>query len=197
MDQPAERAAASDPAAPTAGGRRKRPARAPRDETARPAARARKPRPEPVEENEALLDVDALGGLDLQLDPDLVEEDEDLEILVEEPTGPRSPAGEAALRIGIRRLHPEQERGIAAALDGRDVLMVLPTGFGKSACYQIPSMMLPKPVVLVSPCSRSSRTSTRSCFASASPASGSTARSAARPAKRLSRGSARADRCSS
>ncbi|MFM8410718.1 MAG: RecQ family ATP-dependent DNA helicase, partial [Alphaproteobacteria bacterium] len=97
------------------------------------------------------VDADALGGLDLHLDPDLTEEDEDLEILVEEPTGPRTPAGEAALRIGIRRLRPEQERGIAAALDGNDVLMVLPTGFGKSACYQIPSMMLPKPVVLVSP----------------------------------------------
>ena len=90
-------------------------------------------------------------GLDLHLDPDLIEEDEDLEVLVEEPSGPRTPAGEIALRIGIRRLHPEQERGIAAALDGHDVLMVLPTGFGKSACYQIPSMMLPKPVVLVSP----------------------------------------------
>ena len=29
--------------------------------------------------------------------------------------------------------------------------MVLPTGFGKSACYQIPSMILPKPVLVVSP----------------------------------------------
>jgi len=29
--------------------------------------------------------------------------------------------------------------------------MVLPTGFGKSACYQIPSMILPEPVVVVSP----------------------------------------------
>ena len=28
---------------------------------------------------------------------------------------------------------------------------MLPTGFGKSACYQIPSMILPKPVVLISP----------------------------------------------
>ena len=40
---------------------------------------------------------------------------------------------------------------IGDALAGRDVLGVLPTGFGKSACYQIPSMVLPRPTVLVSP----------------------------------------------
>jgi ATP-dependent DNA helicase RecQ len=57
----------------------------------------------------------------------------------------------AALRLGIARLHGEQERVIAEALRGRDVLMVLPTGFGKSACYQVPSMVLPKPVVVISP----------------------------------------------
>jgi ATP-dependent DNA helicase RecQ len=34
---------------------------------------------------------------------------------------------------------------------GRDTLVVLPTGFGKSACYQIPSMVLPKPTVVISP----------------------------------------------
>ena len=34
---------------------------------------------------------------------------------------------------------------------GHDCLVVQPTGFGKSACYQVPSMMLPRPVVLVSP----------------------------------------------
>jgi len=58
---------------------------------------------------------------------------------------------EAARRLGIERLHPEQEQAIAAALDGRDVLMVLPTGFGKSACYQVPSLLLPAPTVVVSP----------------------------------------------
>jgi ATP-dependent DNA helicase RecQ len=36
-------------------------------------------------------------------------------------------------------------------LAGSDVLMILPTGFGKSACYQIPSMLLPRPVVMISP----------------------------------------------
>ena len=58
---------------------------------------------------------------------------------------------DAARRLGIERLHPEQEQVIRAGLDSRDVLMILPTGFGKSACYQIPSMVLPKPVVLISP----------------------------------------------
>ncbi len=61
-----------------------------------------------------------------------------------------SPA-QAALRLGITRLHPEQEQVVADVLAGRDVLMVLPTGFGKSACYQVPSMLMPKPVVVVSP----------------------------------------------
>ena len=57
----------------------------------------------------------------------------------------------AAQRLGIRQLYPEQERALAASLAGRDVLVVLPTGFGKSVCYQVPSMVLPRPVVLVSP----------------------------------------------
>lgn len=63
----------------------------------------------------------------------------------------RAQVREAARRLGIQQLYPEQERAIAAAMRGQDVLVVLPTGFGKSACYQIPSMILPKPVVLVSP----------------------------------------------
>ena len=57
----------------------------------------------------------------------------------------------AALRLGIHRLYPEQERAVTASLAARDVLVVLPTGFGKSACYQVPSMVLGRPVVLVSP----------------------------------------------
>jgi ATP-dependent DNA helicase RecQ len=61
------------------------------------------------------------------------------------------PIDRAARRIGIARLHPEQRAVIEAALDARDVLMVLPTGFGKSACYQVPSMLLERPVLLISP----------------------------------------------
>ena len=57
----------------------------------------------------------------------------------------------AAKRLGIAQLHSEQETVIDALLRGEDVLMVLPTGFGKSACYQIPSLILPKPVLVLSP----------------------------------------------
>ncbi len=67
------------------------------------------------------------------------------------PARPEARIAASARRLGIARLHPEQERAVQDALAGRDVLMVLPTGFGKSACYQIPSMMLPRPVVLISP----------------------------------------------
>jgi ATP-dependent DNA helicase RecQ len=67
------------------------------------------------------------------------------------PSRPPSEIDLAARRLGIQQLYGEQERVIRAALAGSEVLVVLPTGFGKSACYQIPSMVLPKPVVLISP----------------------------------------------
>ncbi len=67
------------------------------------------------------------------------------------PSRPPNEIDLAARRLGIQQLYGEQERVIRAALAGREVLVVLPTGFGKSACYQIPSMVLPKPVVLISP----------------------------------------------
>ncbi len=58
---------------------------------------------------------------------------------------------DAATQLGIERLHPEQKQVISETLAGNDVVMIVPTGFGKSACYQLPSMMLPKPVVVISP----------------------------------------------
>ena len=57
----------------------------------------------------------------------------------------------SAERLGIETLRPEQERAIASAIAGRDTLVVLPTGFGKSATYQVASMVLDTPVLLVSP----------------------------------------------
>src|SRR5215470_9122002 len=38
-----------------------------------------------------------------------------------------------------------------AVLNGRDTLVALPTGFGKSLIYQVPAMILERPTVVVSP----------------------------------------------
>ncbi|MGH7894583.1 MAG: DEAD/DEAH box helicase, partial [Candidatus Binatia bacterium] len=54
-------------------------------------------------------------------------------------------------RFGIARLHREQERAILSVLGGKDTLLILPTGGGKSLCYQLPSLLLPRPTVVVSP----------------------------------------------
>lgn len=53
--------------------------------------------------------------------------------------------------FGYRDLRPGQREAIAALLDGRDVLLVLPTGAGKSAVYQLPGLELPGPTLVVSP----------------------------------------------
>jgi ATP-dependent DNA helicase RecQ len=46
---------------------------------------------------------------------------------------------------------PLQARVILGALDGRDVLAVLPTGAGKSICFQIPALLTPGLTVVISP----------------------------------------------
>nr|WP_232787031.1 DEAD/DEAH box helicase [Planococcus sp. MB-3u-03] len=40
---------------------------------------------------------------------------------------------------------------IEQVLAGRDVLALLPTGMGKSLCYQLPGKVLPGAIVIVSP----------------------------------------------
>ena len=52
---------------------------------------------------------------------------------------------------GYRGLRAAQRRSIAALLHGRDCLAVLPTGGGKSLCFQVPGLMLPGLTVVVSP----------------------------------------------
>jgi len=44
-----------------------------------------------------------------------------------------------------------QEKLIDAILAGRDVLGIMPTGAGKSLCYQVPALMLPGMAVVISP----------------------------------------------
>lgn len=52
---------------------------------------------------------------------------------------------------GFDALRPIQGEAIAAALDGRDSLVVLPTGGGKSLCYQVPAAVSGTTDVVVSP----------------------------------------------
>ena len=58
---------------------------------------------------------------------------------------------EAERRFGISEFRPGQREVIEAALARRDVLGLMPTGAGKSLCYQLPALVLRKPVVVVSP----------------------------------------------
>src|SRR5205809_6334108 len=53
--------------------------------------------------------------------------------------------------FGFEQFRPGQEEAVSAALAGRDVLVVMPTGAGKSLCYQLPALMRPDLTVVVSP----------------------------------------------
>lgn len=53
--------------------------------------------------------------------------------------------------FGFSSLRPLQKEAIDAALDGRDALVVLPTGGGKSLCYQLPPLVTGRLTVVVSP----------------------------------------------
>lgn len=52
--------------------------------------------------------------------------------------------GHSAFREG-------QEAAVNALVSGRDVLAVMPTGAGKSVCYQLPAMMMPGISIIISP----------------------------------------------
>src|SRR5438552_5104781 len=74
------------------------------------------------------------------------------------PPGAPSPAltladARAALtqHFGYPAFRPGQESAVESVLAGRDTLVVLPTGGGKSLCFQVPALMLPKLTVVLSP----------------------------------------------
>jgi ATP-dependent DNA helicase RecQ len=66
---------------------------------------------------------------------------------------PTAAAPEAALRqlFGYPAFRPGQAEVVDAALAGRDTLALMPTGAGKSLCYQLPAMLLPGVTLVVSP----------------------------------------------
>ncbi|MEA2340066.1 MAG: ATP-dependent helicase RecQ, partial [Solirubrobacteraceae bacterium] len=53
--------------------------------------------------------------------------------------------------FGFDAFRPGQAEAVAAAMAGRDVLVVMPTGAGKSLCYQLPALMRDDLTLVVSP----------------------------------------------
>ncbi len=73
--------------------------------------------------------------------------------MAEEPSKQMMAAAHAALKqhFGYEDFRPGQDGLVQALLSGRDVLGVMPTGAGKSICYQVPGVVLPGLTLVVSP----------------------------------------------
>lgn len=54
-------------------------------------------------------------------------------------------------KIGVSKLKPQQKQIVTAVLNRKDILAVLPTGFGKSLCYVLPHLITNRNVIIVSP----------------------------------------------
>jgi ATP-dependent DNA helicase RecQ len=71
------------------------------------------------------------------------------------PAPRRAPANatpdELLALLGLTAFRPGQREAVQAALDGRDALVVMPTGGGKSLCYQLPALAGDDLTVVVSP----------------------------------------------
>ncbi|MFZ1087355.1 MAG: ATP-dependent DNA helicase RecQ [Terracidiphilus sp.] len=53
--------------------------------------------------------------------------------------------------FGFPRFRANQEAVCRAAIEGRDLILVMPTGFGKSLCYQLPAIALGGTALVISP----------------------------------------------
>jgi ATP-dependent DNA helicase RecQ len=60
-------------------------------------------------------------------------------------------AAELKLRFGFDSFRPGQKEVVRDALDGRDLLAIMPTGGGKSLCFQLPALLRPGVCLVVSP----------------------------------------------
>jgi ATP-dependent DNA helicase RecQ len=53
--------------------------------------------------------------------------------------------------FGFRRFRPGQEKVVRSALSGRDTLAMMPTGSGKSLCFQLPGLVMEGSTIVISP----------------------------------------------
>ena len=53
--------------------------------------------------------------------------------------------------FGFKEFKGKQEFAIQSVLDGKDTFVIMPTGGGKSLCYQLPALMLDGVALVVSP----------------------------------------------
>lgn len=60
-------------------------------------------------------------------------------------------ADELLGKLGFESWRPGQREAVEAALEGRDSLIVMPTGGGKSLCYQLPGLATEDLTIVVSP----------------------------------------------
>jgi len=53
--------------------------------------------------------------------------------------------------FGFDAFRPGQADVISALIEGKNLLAVMPTGAGKSLCYQVPALLFDKPTIVISP----------------------------------------------
>src|ERR1700709_2165299 len=66
-------------------------------------------------------------------------------------TDPGQTADQLLTELGYSAWRPGQREAVEAGLEGRDSLIVMPTGGGKSLCYQLPGLGPEGPTIGVSP----------------------------------------------
>ncbi len=82
---------------------------------------------------------------------------ESMKTLMSTPVVPRAAAATKNIhellktRFGFEKFRPSQEQVCQALVDGHDALLVMPTGAGKSLCYQLPGLARGGTTLVISP----------------------------------------------